>query len=430
MTQGVLPRPRPAQGVIAPFPHPARLCFAATLAVLLAGLIPPPARWTGLRTMMETARSSELNRSERDANDTSYYEGLIGGGGGNNAEGTRSELSLRLLGKPAEWTRFNAANVTKHLTGDFIQFELKPDQNKILFGRPFTTNPQGHRDHPYTLEKPPGTYRIAVLGSSMDMGWGVGPEESYVNLLEKWLNEHAAKRGLNRRFEVINCAVAAYAPLQRLESFRRKALAYRPDMVIYSATMLDIRLTEIHLCDIYSDDVKEIPYDFLRQIIKESGLNQNDLRRDPQGRLLDKDRIKARLRPYYWAIYDGTLGALAADCVSAGLPLACAIIPRVGQADSPESRAETIARLQGIAAHHAITLFDLSNTFDHLDPSQLEIAAWDDHPNALGHRRLFLALARSLAKDKAIYDQLFPSTLKDPTQTAVSRGPVSADAAE
>src|SRR5262249_4333499 len=151
----------------------------------------------------------------------------------------RSELSLRLLGKPAQWTRDNARDITRHLTGDFLQFELVPNQDKVFLDRPFRTNPQGQRDHPYTREKPPGTFRIAVLGSSMDMGWGVTNEETYVNLLETWLNEHAARRGLDRRFEVVNFAVAAYAPLQRLESYRRKAREYEPDMVIYSATLLD-----------------------------------------------------------------------------------------------------------------------------------------------------------------------------------------------
>ena len=45
----------------------------------------------------------------------------------------------------------------------------------------------------------------------------------------------AARRGLARRFEVINFAVAAYGPLQRLETFRRKAAPYNPDLVVYVA---------------------------------------------------------------------------------------------------------------------------------------------------------------------------------------------------
>ncbi|MDR3636818.1 MAG: SGNH/GDSL hydrolase family protein [Isosphaeraceae bacterium] len=408
MSQGILRFPRrDVPGSASPV-RSARICFAATLAVLVVGLVPLPSGWNAARTALDSARLSELSRSEREANVPGYYEGLIGGGNG-SAQGARSELSLRLLGKPAQWTRDNARDITQHLTGDFLQFELVPNQDKVFLDRPFRTNPQGQRDHPYTREKPSGTFRIAVLGSSMDMGWGVTTEETYVNLLEGWLNEHAAKRGVDRRFEVLNFAVAAYAPLQRLESYRRKAREYQPDMVIYSATLLDLRLTEIHLCDVYSDNVKDLPYEFLRRIVAESGLNDDDLRRDAEGRLFTKERIKQKLRPRYWSIYDGVLGTLAADCRSEGLPLACVIVPRVGSADAPEARAETVARLRGIAAHHALTLFDLSNTFDHVDPSQLEIAAWDDHPNALGHKRLFLALARHLVKDRTLYDTLFPA---------------------
>ena len=41
-----------------------------------------------------------------------YYEGLIGGGDG--PEGARSELALRLMGKPTDWARFHAADVSLH----------------------------------------------------------------------------------------------------------------------------------------------------------------------------------------------------------------------------------------------------------------------------------------------------------------------------
>jgi hypothetical protein len=408
MSQGTRHLARPAAWLSAASVRPARVGFAATLGLLLAGLVPLPAGWTGARSAVEHARSSDLSRAPSDPGVPGYYEGLIGGGTA-TARGARSELSLRLLGKPAQWTRDNARDITRHLTGDFLQFELVPNQDKVFLDRPFRTNPQGQRDHPYTVAKPPGTFRIAVLGSSMDMGWGVTNEETYVNLLEGWLNEHAARRGVDRRFEVVNFAVAAYAPLQRLESYRRKARLYEPDMVIYSATLLDLRLTEIHLCDIYADDVRDLRYGFLRRIVAESGLAGDDLRRGGDGRLVTKEPIKRKLRPRYWSIYDGVLGTLAADCRSEGRPLACVMVPRVGRVDAPEARAEMVARLQGIAAHHAIPLFDLTGTFDHVDPSQLEIAAWDDHPNAQGHRRLFLALARYLVQDRTLYDTLFPA---------------------
>jgi hypothetical protein len=316
---------------------------------------------------------------------------------------------MRLLGKPSDWVRFHAANVSNPLETDPLLFELQPNLHRTLFGQPFKTNSHGLRDREYTVAKPPGVFRIALLGSSIDMGWGIGTEETYVKRLEDWLNTHAARCHLARRFEVINFAVAAYSPMQRLESFRRKAVAFDPDMVLYSATLLDIRLIEIYICDLIQSDV-HLPEGFLSAAIESAGVGGDDLKRKPDGRLANKGSIKAKLQPHYWELYDTTLGQLADDCSTLGVPLACLIIPRVGKADAPKLRAEPVARLRAIAAHHNITVFDLTGTFDNDESDTLEIAAWDDHPNALGHQRLFLALARALTQDKTLYQTLFPHT--------------------
>ena len=58
--------------------------------------------------------------------------------------------------------------------------------------------------------------------------------------------------------------MAAYSPMQRLETLRGKVMAFQPDLVIYSATTLDIRLMEIHLCDMLRKNV-DLKYDFLHE---------------------------------------------------------------------------------------------------------------------------------------------------------------------
>jgi hypothetical protein len=359
--------------------------------------------------VIASARSPELNRAERDVQAAGYYEGLIGGGDG--PEGARGELALRLMGKPNGWVRFNDAHVSRVLPGDFLQFELLPNVRRTLFGQPFVTNSYGMHSAEVSLEKPPRTFRIAVLGASMDMGWGVTCQETYTHRLEHWLNQHSGRQGsdFDRRFEVLNFAVAAYSPLQRLETFRRKVLAFQPDMVIYSATMLDLRLMEIHLCDALRTRA-DLTYDFVRDVLERAGVGPEESRLDGEEKLVFKDQLKAKLRSYYWELYDGTLGALASECRTANIPAVVVIIPRVGKADAPAERAEPVARLKAIASHHALPIHDLSGTFDRLDPASLEIAAWDDHPNALGHRRLFLALARNLVKDEPTYRLLFPAS--------------------
>ena len=103
-------------------------------------------------------------------------------------------------------------------------FELKPNIHRTLFGQPFTTNAHGMRDRVYAVAKPAGTFRIAVLGSSMDMGWGVGTDETYVNLLEDWLNLHAERRGWDAGSR---CSTSPSPPTARCSGSRRSAARRR-----------------------------------------------------------------------------------------------------------------------------------------------------------------------------------------------------------
>ncbi len=383
-----------------------RIRMLQSFVLLVVAVAPWPADWDTVRGMVDSARSPDLNRAEREGRAAGYYEGLISGNDGSDV--LSGEPSLRLMGEPNGLVRFQEADVVHYLEGDFLQFELKPLVRRTLFGQPFFTNAFGMHDDPVAIEKPEGTVRIAVLGSSMDMGWGVRYQDTYVNQLEEWLDTHAVRKGISpaRRFEVLNFAVAAYSPMQRLETLRRKVLAFQPDLVIYSATTLDTRLMEIHLCDLLRKNV-DLKYDFLRTAASLAAVDDDDIRVDTKGRMLNKDRLKSKLRPFYWGLYDTTLGTIAADCRAAGVPLLLVVIPRVGKADAPSIRAEPVARLKAMAAHHGLTVFDLTDTFDQFEPAMLEIAAWDDHPNAVGHRRLFLALARALVQDHEVYQLLF-----------------------
>ncbi len=380
-----------------------RLGMLQCVLLLSVATAPLPGSWESLKGLVDSARSPELNRAERAAG---YYEGLISGQDATNL--TQGEPSMRLLGKPPGWVRFQEADVVRYLQNDFLQFELKPSVKRVLFGQPFTTNTLGMHDLERTIEKPPGTFRVVVLGSSIDMGWGVSREESYVGRLETWLAEHASRKKPTspRRFEVLNLAVAAYSPLQRLETLTRKALQFQPDLVLYSATTLDTRLLEIHLRELLHKKV-DLKFDFVKRAIAESGIDANDLTVDSSGHMINKERLKAKLKPFYWSIYDDALGAIAAECRSAAIPLEVVIIPRVGKSDSPKSRAGPVAMLKAIAGRHGLSVHDLSNAFDKDDASALEIAAWDDHPNALGHRRLFVALAKSLVNDPEQYGYIF-----------------------
>jgi hypothetical protein len=374
-----------------------------TVSLLVVSIVPLPGGTT--RGYLRSARSPELTRDDDSDNPGGYYEELIAGIGVADDGGDQPS---RARGKTPEWVKFHDINALRPLRGQFLQFELKPNVSRVVFGTRFSTNRFGLRDRSYERAKPAGAFRIALLGSSIDMGWGVGTNQTYENLLEDWLNAESARRGLGRRFEVLNFAVAAYGPMQRLESFQRKALLFQPDLVLYSATMLDTRLLEIHLCNLLHGRVS-LKYDFARRALDDAGITAEERKLDVWGDLSHKDTIKRKLRPVLWDLDEAAVSALVDKARSNGIPIAMLIVPRVGEADSPAVRADAEAQHVAIAHRLALPLLNLCATFDDDDPMGLKIAPTDDHPNAEGHRRLFQALSRQIEKDEVLCPLLFDS---------------------
>jgi hypothetical protein len=370
-----------------------------TAVVLIAGIAPLPAGWA------LTARESLQSTESKPNAPGGYYEELIGGAG-KGERGAQTPLEQAVMGDQRGHNRSQVKEVIRERKDDFLQFDLKPGYDAVFFGQRYTSNSQGLRDREYTLEKPAHVYRIALLGASIDMGWGIANPDTYENLLEDWLNSEAARRGLTRRFEVLNFAVPAYGPSQRYDVFREKALAYRPDLVLFSSTMLDPRLVEIHLGGLIKNDV-DLKYDYFKRATIEAGI---DIERERQVGWTDLDSrggFKAKVKRNYWIFADAVLGTLASECRSQGIPLACLLVPRASRDDASDARALAVARQAGIAARHALPLIDLSGAFDRVPSAQVEIAPGDDHPNAFGHKLLFEGLLKGLLANQALARELF-----------------------
>src|SRR5207237_633528 len=72
-----------------------------------------------------------------------------------------------------------------------------------LGGITYATNADGFRDRTYPRAKPPGTFRVVVLGDSITLGWGVALEESFPKRLEQRLGPSV---------QVLSLGVAGYNP--------------------------------------------------------------------------------------------------------------------------------------------------------------------------------------------------------------------------
>jgi len=135
-----------------------------------------------------------------------------------------------------------------------LLFELKPNQNTYFKLVPFVTNSHGLRDKEYSLEKPEGILRVAVMGDSFTLPSGVAIEDAYHSRIEDRLNQGRERVG----YQLLNFAVGAYTLEQYLMAIRHKALAYDPDLILigYCAGNDD---------NVYQPDQFPDPYDPLEK---------------------------------------------------------------------------------------------------------------------------------------------------------------------
>ncbi len=150
---------------------------------------------------------------------------------------TRLESSRRASPERA-FGRGNLMGLVQASADPEIVYELKPGLRGRFLGRPFAINSHGLRDRETSLDKPPGTVRIAGLGDSVMFGWGVAQAESYLEVLEDRLNEGSE----GPDFEVLNFAVPGYNTAIEAAVFERKVLSFDPDLVVLHFVPNDLAL--------------------------------------------------------------------------------------------------------------------------------------------------------------------------------------------
>jgi hypothetical protein len=99
-------------------------------------------------------------------------------------------------------------------------------------------NSVGLRDVEHRYEKPPGVYRILVLGDSFAEAKEVELEQVFTRALEKLLNERLGSPEL--RYEVINGGVGAWGTDQELLFYLYEGYRYAPDIVLLDFTPNDV----------------------------------------------------------------------------------------------------------------------------------------------------------------------------------------------
>lgn len=95
-------------------------------------------------------------------------------------------------------------------------------------------NSAGLRDREHVKQKPPNTFRVAVLGDSFAEARQVPIEDTFWAILEKKLQQ--CPRAGGKQVEVINFGVAGYGTAQELITLRREVWDYSPDLILLVVT--------------------------------------------------------------------------------------------------------------------------------------------------------------------------------------------------
>jgi hypothetical protein len=252
--------------------------------------------------------------------------------------------------------------ITPHLDDNII-YDMIPNL-EVMFQRvPVKLNSCGMRSPERSLQKPPNTFRIALLGDSFAFGWGVKQEESFAQVLEDTLNRISNNKP---KFEVLNFGTPGYSTFQEVAKFKEIGLKFKPDAVLVFFIENDFGLP-FYVRDIYnpgkmlsSMTFARLTWQALDPKIEAQKLKMTNY--DPNKALLD---LKDFLRPE-------------------GIPLYLTI--------NPKKNASGLKRnLWVLKKNKDIRYFDMRPSYkkyveENKIPDKDLVLSFDPHPSALRHK--------------------------------------------
>jgi lysophospholipase L1-like esterase len=96
------------------------------------------------------------------------------------------------------------------------------------------SNSLGFRDREHAVDKPPGTFRVVVIGDSIAAGLKV---DDFADTLPPLLESELQEAGVSA--EVLSFAVSGYNTRQEVETLKDRGLAFAPDVVLVAYSLTD-----------------------------------------------------------------------------------------------------------------------------------------------------------------------------------------------
>lgn len=350
---------------------------AAGFAALWAATTPAVLEPFGLaaQEFVRDLRVPELSKRDQARMQRGYYENLTGVGNQN------TQLWQLLAQRPAEGQDVWGSGVLRD-RDDYLAREMRPMFVVFQGGRTFRTNRWGMRDRDYELVPAPGTWRMAIMGQSYVAGDGVSDGETFEQLVEDSLN---ARPGA-RRTEILNFAVGSYSVPQQLEALPR-VLTFKPNVVMLIGNPVDGEWAARHLVLQIRRGIQP-PQPYLQDLLRRARVDST----------VRETEALSRLVLYRDSILAFTYGEFVSEARRAGAEPVWVYLATPERGPGPAAIAAMVeqARAAGFA------VLDWSDVYLGHDERALQVAPWDFHPNAEGHRVIAERFQRDLAARAAL----------------------------
>lgn len=261
------------------------------------------------------------------------------------------------------------ADIVQRSEDPEIFYEFKPNLETRFRNKRFATNTQGFRDKEYSLSKPPFTFRVAVVGASYVMGWGVELEETFHTVLEDQLTRE--RKGMT--YEFINMGVGGYSPWRSLTVVKKKALKYGPDLILFATTPYmyksdpkpPLPTTRLTRHPFFTSYFKNFLRFRIRMLLNRIGLRKSDG---------SATMAQARNR-----IHD-VFSQLEETAKTTGIPVCVVIL------ENKNYSLEIVPEIEAAARDHGLWLVDATEPFVRDGFPKYCTHRLDCHPNAEAHR--------------------------------------------
>jgi hypothetical protein len=336
----------------------------------------------GMRKTVDNLLRDELNDRDFAQLERGYYENLLSVGQFN------PELWEVYRTRPADWRVIQESEAVVHRHG-IPSYELVPSRETKHNGALVVTNRWGMRDRDYTKERPPGTQRFALLGSSFVMGSGVENPEIFDNQLEELLARAVAGQpgtGGPQAYEILNFAVAGYTGIEQVALVEQKIFEFEPDAVLYvEHARADEKVIGHVIVGLQEGWAQQ--YELLADVAARAGV-------DPSA---ERWEIRRKLEPFATELMTWCYERVADACRARGVPALWIFWPRP---ETEEQVGSPGAFERDLAEKAGFEIVDLTSLYSGQSLKKLWVARWDHHPNALGHRLLAERLFERLFLDE------------------------------